>query len=79
MSYSDFKTVAEIKEKFNIKELRVIAKQEGRKGYSKLDENELANLIIFNNINGADEDETTNTDDADEDETTNTDDESGDE
>jgi Mn-dependent DtxR family transcriptional regulator len=57
--------VEALKEKFNIKELKAIAKQEGRKGYSKLDENELANLIIFNNVNvnGTDEDETTGTDD----------------
>ena len=68
--------VEALKEKFNIKELKAIAKQESRKGYSKLDENELANLIIFNNANGIEENETTGTD---EDETTNTDDVSGDE
>ena len=73
--------VAGLKEKFNLKELKAIAKQEGRKNYSKLKEEELANLIIFDDITGEQKDTELDdaTGDSDDDIKTGTDDATGDE
>jgi formate-dependent nitrite reductase cytochrome c552 subunit len=73
--------VASLKEKFNLKELKAIAKQEGRKNYSKLKEEELANLIIFDDITGEQKDTELDdaTGDSDDDIKTGTDDATGDE
>lgn len=44
--------VDELKTKFTVVELRQICKQEKREGYSRLQENALANLIVFGHKDG---------------------------
>jgi hypothetical protein len=74
--------VDELKEKFSLKQLKAIAKAEGMQGYSKLKEDEVANLIVHGTTEPQDKGDETSNDDADgtdEEDTTGSDDVSGDE